>query len=664
MRTAGLALLAVAVVRAVAWRTRRGTRAAFSASAIAVTAWVLAVLISTLVHPPLRFALFGEIEQREGFLTVLGLAGLFAGARASHFSAAQVRTTLAVVIVCSALAGAYALVQFAGHDPLAWANASFFSTAGEVVVRPWGTLGNAILLGALASAGLAAAIARLAADDVDPWRYAPLIALLGVTVVITLSRGAWLAAVAGAGVALLGARFVPAEDRSRRILVSITAAAVPAAVFAGIALRGSIAARLAESARGALGSSGARTEIARGALDLWRAQPWFGTGPDGFGLMFPRVQSAALWRQEWLGQPVHAHSAALQTLATLGLTGALAGLAWLLATVVELVREGRRTPGRRAELLAIGAALAALIAGGAFNVIGLAAAACFAVLSALTVRGEETPTTTGFSAAAAAGLTVASVFGTLSLEELRALRSAGEARSALLESTRQPADRTAQFGQASRSARRATHQAPGEDELWRIACDADVARAADAISRGDLVVAHDGADSAHAAALRATALMPARAANVERIGNALAARALVTRSASGDGAPEVAALASAADSAYESALRLAPTNALIMTEQARAALMFGRPERALAIARRITALYPGEGTGHAAEAAALLTLGRHGAAAAALRRALAGHWDESARERESLAAMLAAIERGDTLAAGAPDATASPPASR
>jgi Flp pilus assembly protein TadD len=101
-----------------------------------------------------------------------------------------------------------------------------------------------------------------------------------------------------------------------------------------------------------------------------------------------------------------------------------------------------------------------------------------------------------------------------------------------------------------------------------------------------------------------------------------------------------------------------------MMEQARAALMFGRPERALEIAQRITALYPAEGTGHAAEAAALLTLGRHGAAAAALRRALAGHWDESATERETLAAMLAAIERGDTLSVGAPDAMASPPASR
>jgi O-antigen ligase len=652
------------MVRAIGSRTRGGPRPAFSASAIAVTAWVLAALISTLVHPPLRFGLFGEIEQREGFLTVLGLAGLFAGARASHTSAAQVRTTLAVMIVCSALAGAYALIQFAGHDPLAWANASLYASVGEVVVRPWGTLGNAILLGALASAALAAAIGLLAADDVDPWRYAPLIALLGVAVVITLSRGAWLAAVAGAGVALLGARTIPAAGRRRRILVSIAAAAIPAAVFAGIALRGSIAARLAESVPGELGSSGARAEIARGALGLWRTQPWLGTGPDGFGLMFPRVQSAALWRQEWLGQPVHAHSAALQTLATLGLIGALAGLAWLLATFVELVREGRRTPERRAELLAIGAALAALIAGGAFNVIGLAAAACFAVLSALIVRGVETPRTAGFSAAAAAGLTVASVFGTLSLEEMRALHFAGDARSALLDSTRQPANRTGLFAQASLSARQATHQAPGEDELWRIACDADAARAADAIARGDLAAAQEAANSAHAAALRTTALMPARASNVERVGNAFVVRALVTRAAAGDGAPEVAALASAADSAYEDALRLAPTNGLIMMEQARAALMFGRPERALEIARQITALYPAEGTGHAAEAAALLTLGRHGAAAAALRRALAGHWDESASERGSLAAMLAAIERGDTLAAGAPDATASPPASR
>jgi len=534
------------------------------------------------------------------------------------------------------------------------------------VLRPWGTLGNAILLGAVASAALAAAIARLAAGRADPWRYAPLIALLAVVVTTTLSRGAWLAAAFGAGIALLGVFLLKdTPNRARRIAGCAAAAVLPAALFAGLALRDPIGARLAEGAHRELGSLSARIEIARGAIDLWRMHPWLGVGPDGFAAAFPLVQSAAFWRGEWLGQPVHAHSVPLQVLATLGIVGVLAGAALLLAAAAGLGHQWRRSAERRPELLAIGAALAALVVGGTLNVIGLGAAVCFVVLTGLVFATDEpsSPPSPGGWVAALAGIVVG-VWATIgAVGELRAHAWAGEARNALIESTLVPADaRRPLLDRASERAFRAASRAPGDDQLWRLACDASLARAEDAIVRNDAVAADAALDAEHAAR-RAERVVPARAANVERVANALAMRARIARLTAAAGA---ATLADAADSAYAEALRLAPTNALILLEQARSAQLLGRPDRALAAARRITTLYPDEGAGHASEAAALITLGRTAEARVALRRALAGHWDESAPDRANVASLLAALDRADSLRApGAPTRRpASPPASR
>jgi len=666
VRVAGLGLLAFSLLRWIARPRLSAPSVPATASLLAIGAWIGAAILSSLAHPPLRFRLFGEIEQREGVLTLLGLAGLHLATRRSHRTPGDVRTTLDLMIVCAALAGAYGLIQFAGHDPLSWANPARYPAGGGLMLRPWGTLGNAILLGAVSSAALAAATARLAVGRADPWRHAPLIALLAVVVTTTLSRGAWLAAAFGAGVALLGAFLSPAApNHARRIAGCAAAAVLPAALFAALALRDPVGARLAESTHRELGSLGARIEIARGAVDLWRTHPWLGVGPDGFGAAFPLVQSAVFWRGEWLGQPVHAHSVPFQMLATLGIAGILAGTAWLLAAAAGLGHAWRRGPERRPELLAIGAALTALTVGGALNALGLGAAVCFAVLTGLVFASDEpSPTSSpGGRVAALAGIVVAAWATVGAVGELRAHALAGEARNALLESTLVSADaRAPLLDRASERAFHAASTAPGDDELWRLACDASLARAEGAITRGDAVAADAALDAEHAA-LRAERVVPARAANVERVANALAMRARVARLTAAAGATM---LADAADSAYAAALRLAPTNALILQEQARSAQMLGRPDRALAAARRITALYPDEGAGHASEAAALIALGRTAEARGALRRALAGHWDESAPDRANVAMLLATLDRSDSLRAleattGKP---ASPPASR
>jgi hypothetical protein len=419
-------------------------------------------------------------------------------------------------------------------------------------------------------------------------------------------------------------------------------------------LRAPLAARLAEGA--AAVSAPARVEIARGALALLRAHPWLGVGPDAFGLAFPAVQSAALWRNEWIGQPVHAHSVALQVLATGGALSALAGLAWLAAAALAVVAAWRSGPDVRPVALAIGAALAALVVGGIVNPVGLAGAAFFVVLAALAanaaagalvepplVRRAQVP-------ALAAALAVAALAGFGAARETIAFAAAGRARDALTETITAPrSERSGLIARAAREAARAAARAPGEDELSRLECDAALALAADRAARADFAAADSAASGADEAAHAALRLEPHRASNHQRYANALVMRARIAAVGAPRGDGEVAAridsLMTHADAAFGEARSLAPSDALILVDQARGQLALGRAIPALETARAVIALYPEAATGHALEAAALLTLRRGDEARAALLRARAARWEEgSESERRAVEGLLRALD--------------------
>ena len=664
VRTAGIALLVAAAVDHVA--RRQSFRALLAPPTLAIAAWLLAAIVSCLAHPPWRLGWMGEIEQREGVLTLLGLAGLYVAARRTHATRDAMRGTLDLVIVCVAVSGAYALIQFAGLDPLAWGNPTKYASGAGEVIRPWATLGSATLLGSIAAVALAAATARLG-SGADPWRFVPAIVLLSTTVAVTLSRGAWVAAAAGIVVGVACAWTCATGGRLRAMAWTVGAVLGPLAVLAGTVLREPLIARIGESTRHQAGSLGGRIEIARGALALWREHPLLGVGPDGFGLAFPRVQTAALWREEWLGQPVHAHSVVFQALATLGLAGFLAGAAWLAFTLRELARRWTREPELRPELAAIAAILAALMVGGALNVLGLAAAACFAVVSGMVFAVERLrPAGRAHPLAMMAGAAMVAWLGFSSINELRALGFAAGSREALLRSIDAAPDRRVTLVERSwTDARAATTLAPGEDELWRMMCDAGLARAEVALANG--VVPGETVPEAEAAARRATALVPRRAANLERVATAALMRERVARIGGDRGSRN---FSREADSAYVEALRLAPTNAVVMTERARAALLLGYPERALEVAREINRLYPDAASGYTLQASALIRLGRGDEAREALRRASAARWEEEdLSQRRAAEAMLREFDRLDSLRAAQPGGVfrpvpASPPASR
>ena len=616
---AGLASLAAFAASS----SRRGV--AWTGLDRATGIWCAVAILSTLLGISPRLSWLGESGQREGLRTVLALAGLYVAARAGHREPLAVRRTLDAALVAVVLAAGYAMIQCSGHDPLAWSNAAQYRAGGHTVLRPASTLGNPSALGAVLAAALAVVVTRLASGRGSAATLAPAAALLGVALLATLSRGALMGAVAGAGVALLGAWGTRREGAAGRTALAFAAPALPALAWGLLVLRGPLLARAAEGAGGE--SSLARIEIGRSTLAMWGSHPWLGVGPDAFALAFPRVQTAAFWSTSWLGLPAHAHSVPLQVLATGGLLAAFAGLAWLACAARALEREARAGGERGALELETGAALVALGVCGIFNLPGLAGSAWFVVL-AVPCAHEMAPAAmrpardgaVRFAWAAAALAALAVVVGAAG--PWRAQFLAARASAALeAVAPAPPEGRLALARLASESSARAADASPRDEALWRMACDAELARAAAAARLHEADEAHAASLAAEQAARRALALEPLRAIDHQRLANALAAPAV------GDTA--------AADAEYAKALSLAPFDGYILVDQARAQLVARRFAAAHATAAKLCSLDPAAASGYAIDGSALAALGRRDGAVRELDRALTARWEDGSEAQRA-----------------------------
>ena len=649
VRVCGIGALASSLIAGRAGRPRR-----WWPLDIAVVAWLGVEILATVLSEAPRVSLLGEPRQREGLLTSLALAGLYFAGRDAYADPRRMRATFDLALGLTGIASLYALAQVAGLDPMRWNREAVFAGG---FVRPFGTLGHPNLLGVVTAAAAAAAVALAIAGARGGrlWAYATIAVLTLAATEFTLSRAAWLALAVSLPVAIgLGLRVrrpggVPA--RALGFAAALLAVLVTMALLAGQG--GPVAARLGESVEG--GSTASRVEIWRAAIAAWRARPWIGHGPDLFEMVFTRYQTAAYWRYEWTGLPVHAHSIYLHTLATRGVLGLLAGLIWTVAFVagarnawraVRPAPDDASHPRARAALLPAALAMSAAIAtAGAFGAIGITGAlllvlgsatiASLAEAAAMPRPGEApvAPARAGrkraierapapglprprrWAARIAAGLAATVVFFWV-FGELRASRAASAAQEWM----------TSAPPRAVEAARYAVTLAPHDDRLWRILAQTLLW----------LGVANEppptALDEAASAAQRAVALAPMRSEN-----HVILARVLGSRETAGD-----STAARGARLEFEKSLALAPMDGLTLMEYADHESILGRPDRALPVARRALTLYPGEGAVRATMARALAAAGRPDSARAELERALAGSWHD-AGERSEAERMLAEI---------------------
>ena len=623
VRLAGLSLAVWIATEALTGRLPRG-----GAPAAAALAWALVYALATWASIDPRLSWWGEPGQREGLFTALALVGLHLGAARAHRDASEVRGTLRVIVACALLAAGYAQLQLAGLDPIPWRGEPTFTAGGVTALRASGPLGNPILLGAVLAAALPLALARLAERDADAARWVPAAALLTASALLTLSRGTWLAAGLGAGAAVTLALLARAD--ARRVAWTALASLAPALLLGALRAGAPLAARLAEGPGSASGA--ARAEYAQASLALWAGRPWLGVGPDAFALAFPGVQSPSFWRDEWLGVPLHAHSVPLQTLATVGALGLVAGALWSGVVAWQWRRAWQECPGERTLLAGLGGALLALLAAGAVNAVGLGGAALAAVLAALPASLGAPRAPAGAARHETRALLAAALVALVTLVAA-ARELAGSAHALPLRDPRGPGDLTprewrAVTGARARAMERATRAWPHDDLLWRLAAQASLGAAEAANDH----TSHAREQAAERAARTAVRLAPRRAGSHLALADALAAIARRTGSES---------LADSADAAYARACALAPADGWLLVARARHWLARGSGVQALEQAQRITELYPDAASGHALAGAALLLLGRDAEARGELERARSGRWEaDAAGQRESLERLL------------------------
>jgi O-antigen ligase/tetratricopeptide (TPR) repeat protein len=286
-------------------------------------------------------AVRGAEGSSSGLLTIASLFVLFFATDRLVRTEREERQLLSAIPVAVVGVGVYALVQFAGLDPFRWTRTA--SLDGRL--RPFSTLGHPNYMAAwLAVAAPIVALALYRAVRWGKWvRAVMLSTALGLAcaaVVVSLSRGGWIAAAAGVGVfvALVPRPRMNRSLQKRRLVL----AAFLITVVAGLGvfspgMRDAVRARAER-----IGDVGARKELWAASVRILRRFPLLGSGPDTFALAFQKERTREFRRIECDRTPTQAHNDILQLLATHGSIG----LAAFSLVVVQFWRRFRPTAGK------------------------------------------------------------------------------------------------------------------------------------------------------------------------------------------------------------------------------------------------------------------------------------------------------------------------------
>jgi len=293
-------------------------------------AFVVSAVLSTFFAYNENVALFGTYSRYAGLLTIATYAALFWLSVQTLRGADDARDLLRVLLASGYLVAALAIIQ-----------SVLDSTAQGTLVPAFGTLGQQNVLGAFLA--LLCPLAYRELVDANAWstRLIALnaLAILGVALILTLSRSAWLGTALAAVIVIAGSRRSILRPRVvAAAIVVIGLGVVGLTVGRGFQLEQKIEARAVSVFD--VNAWGPRPAIWRDSVTLIASRPVLGYGPDNFGLVFPRFQA------DYLGQqPVDkAHAESLQVAATQGLIG-LAAYVLVLAAFVRAFWRGRHRPG-------------------------------------------------------------------------------------------------------------------------------------------------------------------------------------------------------------------------------------------------------------------------------------------------------------------------------
>jgi O-antigen ligase/Tfp pilus assembly protein PilF len=348
---------------------------------------IVSALLSTVFSVSPNISLWGAQESYAGFVTCLAYAVLFFATIFLLRNLDDMRRLTIAPIFGAAVASGYALLQVMHVDPLTWDRISNY----QDYVRPFGTMGNPNFLAAYLAMSLPLVVHKtLQAIEGKKRFIASLLALIAVlailVVVLTLSRGGWLAASAAVIVMIIGRRWSAGQRTVRKHLLLGSGAVAACAVALFVLCQFGVLRPLVE--RGSeFADSGGRPYIWKAALEIFRERPVFGSGVDTFQLAFPAHRDLGFWQSDWNMTPTKAHNETLHILATQGAVGGIAVailFAGVAVTLIQLWRRGDQE--QRPFQVAVAASLVAFFVQDLFSFTVAGCGTLFVTLAALLVR--------------------------------------------------------------------------------------------------------------------------------------------------------------------------------------------------------------------------------------------------------------------------------------
>lgn len=291
-----------------------------------VLALLAATVLATVFSAAPLLSLLGAYQNYAGLLSVVDFTVVYLFA-ACVLTADLRRTTVSALVGTGALISLYGILQHFGLDFGAWDLSAAAGTAA-LRYRSFATLGSPAFLGIWLAMVIPLAVAR------DTARFRLAAAVMAVCLVFTYSRGAWIAC--GLAVGWLAWR----RPDVRLGVVVFVAAALAGFFLAPLGGHPSPAQRLARTTHIASGSIRVRMQLWNGAIQMARARPVTGWGPDTFKFVFPRFAPSGMAAEE--RSNVSAHNDLLDRASETGLIGLLAYL-WFLFALARLAR--RRDDG-------------------------------------------------------------------------------------------------------------------------------------------------------------------------------------------------------------------------------------------------------------------------------------------------------------------------------
>ena len=261
-------------------------------------AYIAAVGLATVAAPDPGFSFLGERGQYQGLLSAAANMVLFAGAVIALTTPVRIRVVAVAVLAGSTGAALYALVQWLSLDPI-W--------VGLFKDRVFSTVGQANALATTLAAGVVLSLALTVVHGrAARLATACCVALCLAALVVTFSRGGYVALVVGLAVALTV--LIPGIHRSvnRTWATRLVGAAAAGVLVVGLVamtwrpageIVERVAARTASIADANEGSNRAHLDLWTVGLAIANDHPVLGTGPDSYVLVFPRYRDAVLSKE-------------------------------------------------------------------------------------------------------------------------------------------------------------------------------------------------------------------------------------------------------------------------------------------------------------------------------------------------------------------------------